>query len=273
MNQESVHNLFRLRSFASRGVDLLTGTVSKGAFDPHFHETYLIGFTLAGSEEFTQEGKSGSSKAGQVRIVPPGAVHTGMPGGDQPWRYLALYIDPTLIGQAEDELARPIFGAAAISDPALFDAGIAYAWALMAADEGARDSAEATLLLRLMEHRTAEPTVRKEPRKIALARDYIRHRMAATVRLDEIAAAVGLSKFHLLRTFKDATGLTPWRYQVQLRLATARELLREGTPASQVAVVCGFFDQSHFTRLFRASYGITPAAFAAAHRSSSRLPG
>jgi AraC family chemosensory pili system transcriptional regulator ChpD len=90
--------------------------------------------------------------------------------------------------------------------------------------------------------------------------------MMTTVRLDEVAEAVGLSKFHLLRTFKAATGLTPWRYQVQLRLATARDLLRAGTPASQVAVICGFFDQSHFTRLFRASYGITPAAFAAAQR-------
>ena len=81
-----------------------------------------------------------------------------------------------------------------------------------------------------------------------------------------LAAAVGFSKFHLLRTFKAATGLTPWRYQVQLRLASARALLRDGVPASQVAVICGFFDQSHFTRLFRASFGITPAAFQSAYK-------
>ena len=53
---------------------------------------------------------------------------------------------------------------------------------------------------------------------------------------------------------------------MQLRLASARALLRDGVPASQVAVICGFFDQSHFTRLFRASFGITPAAFQAAYK-------
>lgn len=109
--------------------------------------------------------------------------------------------------------------------------------------------------------------------KINLARRYISERMEAQVRLDDVAAVVGLSKFHLLRSFKAATGLTPWRYQVQLRLSVARDMLRHGMAAAQVAHSCGFFDQSHFTRLFRASYGMTPAAFGRAYRNTLTLTG
>jgi AraC-like DNA-binding protein len=165
--------------------------------------------------------------------------------------------------------AAPVFDKAVVEDPELFRIGLDLAEALdHTLDPAEREERLALLLMRLSRHQVGgEPgEVAPEREKIRLARQYIRARMATVVRLDELAAAVGFSKFHLLRTFKAATGLTPWRYQVQLRLASAREMLRDGVPASQVAVVCGFFDQSHFTRLFRASFGITPAAFQAAYR-------
>jgi AraC family chemosensory pili system transcriptional regulator ChpD len=260
---------FQLSSFPSRGIDMLSATVERGGFDPHFHDHYLIGLTVAGIEHFRQDGREGRSLPGQVRVVPPGVVHTGAPGSAEPWRYIAFYIAPALIPAAPDG-GTPVFGEPVINDPDLFASGTALAESLSNGDEAARDSAQHALLERLAMHGSAGPEeATREPRKVALARDFIRQHMVTNVRLDEVAEAVGLSKFHLLRTFKAATGLTPWRYQVQLRLATARDLLRAGTPASQVAVVCGFFDQSHFTRLFRASYGITPAAFAAAHRAET----
>lgn len=73
----------------------------------------------------------------------------------------------------------------------------------------------------------------------------------------------GLSKFHLLRVFKAQTGLTPWQFQTQMRIDLARRLLTAGEPAGQVAVACGFVDQSHMTRRFRQLVGLTPAAYAA----------
>lgn len=262
---------FALRSYPERGVELLEATMEQGRFDPHFHDTYLIGFTRSGVEAFVQGGNPGRSLPGQVRVIPPGVVHTGAPEGDEPWRYTAFYFAPELIDPAERGAQPAIFPSPVITDLTLFEAGLNFAAKLDGGDEQERDAAQAILLERLAAHRLPGSTTKaSEPRKIAIARDYIRHRMAATIRLEEVAEAVGLSRFHLLRTFKAATGLTPWRYQVQLRLVTARELLRGGTPASQVAVICGFFDQSHFTRLFRASYGITPAAFAAAHHGKSR---
>lgn len=261
---------FRLKAHADVGVEVLHASLRDHHFDPHFHETYLVGFTCGGVERFSQSGRPEVSLPGQVRVAEPGAVHTGEPGDDQPWRYVALYFGAEAFADLRPEApAAPVFEKAVLDDPQLFRIGLDLADALAhALDPAEREERLALLLMRLSRHQVGADAgeVRPEPEKIRLARQYIRARMATVVRLEELAAAVGFSKFHLLRTFKAATGLTPWRYQVQLRLASARALLRDGVPASQVAVICGFFDQSHFTRLFRASFGITPAAFQSAYK-------
>ena len=61
-------------------------------------------------------------------------------------------------------------------------------------------------------------------------------------------------------------------YHTQVRLARARRLLAEGRPASWVAYECGFADQSHLTRRFKESYGMTPGAFRAKHRATRATP-
>lgn len=76
--------------------------------------------------------------------------------------------------------------------------------------------------------------------------------------LEEMAALVGVSRFHLLRAFQKETGLSPRQWAMQLRTCRARGLLRAGVPATEVAHALGFADQSHLNRHFRAAYGITP---------------
>jgi AraC-like DNA-binding protein len=82
------------------------------------------------------------------------------------------------------------------------------------------------------------------------------------VDLDTLAREAGLSRFHLLRAFKQRYGLPPHAYQVRVRIAKALRLLRKRLPAAQVAVECGFTDQSHFTRHFKQVMGVTPGRYA-----------
>lgn len=75
----------------------------------------------------------------------------------------------------------------------------------------------------------------------------------------EVAQACGLSLAHFSRGFKATTGTTPHGWRQQRRVAQARLLLRQGgLPLQDVALRCGFADQSHFTRIFRRSTGATP---------------
>jgi AraC-like DNA-binding protein len=82
------------------------------------------------------------------------------------------------------------------------------------------------------------------------------------VDLTTLADEAGISRFHLLRSFKQKYGLPPHAYQIGLRIGKAQRLLRRGLPAAQVAVECGFTDQSHLTRHFKKTLGMTPGRFA-----------
>jgi AraC-like DNA-binding protein len=97
---------------------------------------------------------------------------------------------------------------------------------------------------------------------IERARDHLRAHVPDAISLDELAAVAGLSKYYLLRAFRNAFGLTPHAYQMQLRLARARRLIADGHALSYVTYEAGFADQSHLTRRFAGFLGLTPARFA-----------
>ena len=83
----------------------------------------------------------------------------------------------------------------------------------------------------------------------------------ASVSLDELAAAAKMSKFRALRAFKRRHGIPPHTYELCLRVGRARMLIKSGMSLAHTAVECGFADQSHLTRHFRAIHGYTPARF------------
>ena len=56
-------------------------------------------------------------------------------------------------------------------------------------------------------------------------------------------------------------GATPHTYLVARRVSRAKELLAGASPLSEVALACGFYDQSHFTRIFKAWSGVTPGQY------------
>jgi AraC family transcriptional regulator len=88
---------------------------------------------------------------------------------------------------------------------------------------------------------------------------YLRDRVQQQVRLDELAQHASLSVSHFCRAFKGTFGTTPHTYLVRLRLARAQELmLQTGSELGQIALACGFSDQSHLCRTFRRETGETP---------------
>jgi AraC family transcriptional regulator len=81
--------------------------------------------------------------------------------------------------------------------------------------------------------------------------------------LAALAAESGLSPFHFARLFKQATGLPPHEYQLQLRIQRARELLQRESDRTLAEIACelGFADESHFRRHFKRIVGTTPGRF------------
>lgn len=81
------------------------------------------------------------------------------------------------------------------------------------------------------------------------------------LRLRDLASAVGVSGFHLCRTFRRATGTTLHQYRHRLRVRSSLEAVCEtATPLTSIALETGFSSHSHFTSSFRQEFGRPPSA-------------
>ncbi|MEL6288463.1 MAG: AraC family transcriptional regulator [Pseudomonadota bacterium] len=93
--------------------------------------------------------------------------------------------------------------------------------------------------------------------------DFVDANVDQTLTIETLAEVVCLSHFHFARMFKETIGDTPHQYVTARRIARAKTLI-EGAgdlPLSEIAATCGFSQQSHFGRVFKAATGLTPNAF------------
>jgi AraC family transcriptional regulator len=94
------------------------------------------------------------------------------------------------------------------------------------------------------------------------AREFLDASIEGDISLSRLAAECGLSARHFARAFQQSLGVPPHRYLLKRRVERAKDLLeRSSLSLLDVALSCGFADQSHFTRVFRASVGATPGVW------------
>jgi AraC-like DNA-binding protein len=111
------------------------------------------------------------------------------------------------------------------------------------------------------------PGQRREPRRhpsepaIRRAREFMHDNFASRTTLDDLAVASGISKSHLSRSFRNATGLSLHDYLVNVRVGHALQALQHGEAPKTVATRVGFFDQAHMTHALHARLGLTPAKY------------
>ena len=100
------------------------------------------------------------------------------------------------------------------------------------------------------------------PRQEKRSKEMLAGDLTGEIPLHEIADACGLSISHFSRAFRKSTGLSPHAWLLQIRVESAKAMLRAGdTPLSLIAMACGFADQSHFSNVFRRRVGLSPGAW------------
>jgi AraC family transcriptional regulator len=98
--------------------------------------------------------------------------------------------------------------------------------------------------------------------QIALATELLRRHPSGNISIAELASACGLSRGYFIHAFKSTTGATPHQWILSRRVEQARELLRNSEqPLAEIALICGFADQSHFTRVFSRIAGASPGSW------------
>jgi AraC-like DNA-binding protein len=238
-----------------------------------FHERYAFCVCRKAEAGVRYRGLEEQIHDGNVVVREPGETHCNTFVA-KPAEFKMLFVEPSLVKNAARELGHSgtfHFAPFAIrNDPDLFQK----LHQLCASIETRRSALEqeslfaATLvaLARHTERKTEALEVKNGKRVVERAKVYLRERFNESVSLKELAAACGLSRFHLVHAFSKEAGLSPHAYQVHVRVERARGLLQEGVSPAVVAANLGFADQSHFARHFKRIMHVTPAQYASMER-------
>ncbi len=106
------------------------------------------------------------------------------------------------------------------------------------------------------------PVTNKHITRLKNVISYIDGHYSEKITLTELSEAVGVSPKYLCRTFMSLTGKTPISYINEYRVECACEMLRSGDESMpEIAIACGFGDQSYFVKQFHRTVGMTPGAY------------
>lgn len=256
------------------GIELLHANYRGFELGSHTHEGYSISVSLHGGLVFDQRGSKHTAPSGVISAVEPGAMHNAR-GVEENWEFLnflvPLGVARSAVAEISDSEKLPGFAQRVILDHEMARRLVLLHTRLQASqDPLARRSAT---VLTLTEFFRRHSTVRTSsmngatPRHtVQRARELLQDSYGDRITLDELAICAGLSPFHFLRVFVQELGVTPHAYLNQIRVREAKRMLSAGAPCAQVALECGFCDQSHMTRAFKRVSGITPGQYQSAYR-------
>jgi AraC-like DNA-binding protein len=252
------------------GVELLRAWFGGKAYENHRHDTYAIGVTDSGIQVFDYRGAAQRSLPGQVVVLHPDEAHDGRAGTRAGFGYRIVYVEPSHIAEALQALRGRTGPLPFVREPVSTNGTLARAirgafaapLESLAVDRIILDLAEGLLAGEAGGLR-ASPSRRVDVEAVERAREYLDAERARVVGSTELETLTGLSRYDLARQFRLRFGTSPYRYLLMRRLEAARRQIHLDRPLAEVAADAGFADQAHFTRVFKAAVGLTPARYRA----------
>jgi AraC family transcriptional regulator len=239
----------------------------------HVHTTPTIALLLRGALEVSfASGRRlvvDASEAAGALVLPPGPPHHGRAGAEGA---RMLFVMPAadrvaMMGtSASDVFADPSWWR--MPRVALLGRGLLRELAV--ADDAASLALEGLtleLMSALVRRRGESVHPGPPPAWLRRVREALDDRYGEReLRIADLAAIAGVDPAHLARRFRAHYGTTAGAYLREIRVQRAADaLVRSAVPLAQIALDSGFADQSHFTRVFRTVYGVTPLRWRALH--------
>ncbi|TDK37066.1 AraC family transcriptional regulator [Rhizobium deserti] len=252
---------------ATSSIERIEARFHGQGFEPHRHDTYAIGVTLAGVQTFHYRGSTRASLPGKVIVLHPDELHDGSAGTDDGLRYRMLYLPPERLIEATGSASLPF-----VRDPVLADDEFrqCLAEALDDLEAEPQDLLMDDLIARLSSSIWRHADVRDPASSSSLAReavlrcrDYLQDNCSRLVSSQELEAVSGLDRYTTARQFRRLLGTSPHRYLLMRRLDRSKALMAAGSSLADVAADAGFADQAHFTRHFKKTFGMPPGRWMA----------
>jgi AraC-like DNA-binding protein len=267
-------NHTRFRTAPDLGdVQLLRAEFQTHRFERHVHDELVIVVTERGAGRYLSRGTREITSTRAMGVFNPGEPHEGgVFDTARGWCYRGIYLGPRVMQRLSEAVLGKENVVPYVRQNAVADARLAslVRAAHEALDQSTSRLARETCLIDTYAHLTgahavalAVPaTISPARARVSKALDLMQDRFAENLSVEELARATELSPFHFIRMFRRGLGMPPHGYLTQIRLRHARRALAAGMAPAEAALASGFCDQSHLTKHFKRSYGITPAQYA-----------
>ena len=242
------------------GVERIEAWFHGKAYAMHRHDTYAIGRTLAGVQSFSYRRSQRNSLPGNTIVLHPDEPHDGQAGTGEGFRYRMIYVKPAIFQDMLGGRALPFLEGGVTTDPRLAAATATLLQHVGHTIEPLEQSDALAELAHALAAVAGMPARRSKGDFVAArrARDYLHANGERVVTLDELEVATGRDRWSLSHDFRMFYGTSPYRYLTMRRLDAVRHMLLAGTSLADAAVAAGFADQSHMTRHFSKTFGLTP---------------
>ncbi|UCU98553.1 AraC family transcriptional regulator [Acidovorax radicis] len=242
------------------GVKRIEARFHGKAYAMHRHDTYGFGSTLAGVQSFNYRRTRRDSLPGHTMVLHPDEPHDGQAGTDEGFEYRMVYVEPALIQAVLQGQALPFIEGGVTTDPRLAIAAQNLLWHIDTRPEPLEHSNAIAELAFALEAGAGAPARLPKGDFLAAQRayDYLHANQEKVVALGELEAAAGRDRWSLSHDFRIFYGTSPYRFQTMRRLDAVRRMLTSGASLADAAATAGFADQSHMTRHFTKTFGLTP---------------
>ena len=273
----SVHRVERLP-----GVEFWTVSNSMRHWQMH-HDTFTASLVAGRSTmnaTWNYRGRKQEVSAGQMQLMEPGEAHKTT-SVSEPASFFVIWWHPDVLLQASESMG--VAGAVHLKVSQTDHPGLRASFrGLLTGVQHAEDPSfieeqfvdSTQQLLELCSERRPPTRPPGSHPAISKVRARLHEQFTETLSLDQLAQDVGLSKFHVARCFKEATGVAPHQYQKLLRLQSARRHIERGVCVREAAAASGFSDEAHLSRTFRDWLGVSPGTWrrSAARRKTTSVP-
>jgi len=269
----------RLWNTSIPGIELFEAKLLHHRFGKHFHEGYTIGFNESGQGQCLHQGRVHTHYPNSFNCINPGAVHTGEVAAKSGWAFRNLYLSIPLVQQVLTQLNSsdqqlPCFPRIVVKNSLLKPQFYQLFQALsQPASQLKRDSLLLQFLASLFEQEAQFSTqvspnrslghvpVAKESKAISITRSYLQTHCTKDISIHQLAQQANLNPHYLIRCFRQQVGISPHRYKQHWQLLKAKQALASDESLAAIAAEHGFYDQSHFTRAFKRTFGLPPGRY------------
>lgn len=235
-------------------------------YKEHIHDTFSLGISLGGNRIYANKEKKYSLANDSLAIINPNVVHSC--NSTEKSAYYMMYLDVDWLFSLQKSIDTNLTNFKPFSKDILKHREIykefeklcelMFSNAFYIQKECELINFLHNFFLLDIEQNT---NTKKQDENITPIIKYLEENFILNISLKELENEFGFSGFHIIRLFKKITCLTPHQYLLNLKINKSKLLLKSGEKIVDVALECGFNDQSHFHKTFLALVASTPKEY------------